>query len=136
MSDDIDVSIGGRSDVRTPRGFAVYGSVTDGRGNVTRVQRSSAMGEPHCYVFCADAEGRSAYIHCGEPHAPSPHLDAAQARALAAALLRFADDARCQRAPAVVHIDADGRTAYVIDGRGNRIEMGTLIPSPDAKSST
>lgn len=89
----VDTSIGGNATERTPRGFAIYGSVMDGHGNVTRVQRSSAMGTPRCYVFCTDAEGRSAFIHCGEPHAPAPHLDAPQARALAAALLRFADDA-------------------------------------------
>lgn len=80
----------------TPRGFAIYGRVTDDRGNVTRVQKSSAVGGPYCYVFTHDEEGREVVPCVGAPcgySAVSPHLTAAQARELAALLLRFADHA-------------------------------------------
>ncbi len=110
MNDGIDTSIGGNATERTARGFAIYGSVTDNRGSVTRVQRSSAMGEPRAWVFCVDAEGRMAYTFQGKPNAPAPHLDAAQARELAAALLRFADDAESSAtAPIAWGGEDDGR---------------------------
>ena len=104
MTDPIDTSIGGNAPERTARGFAVYGSVTDERGNIVRVQRSSAMGDPRCHVFTHDGHDRNC-VPCVGAHdgwlAVSPHLDATQARALAAALLRFADDAEAT-APSVV----------------------------------
>ena len=90
-------SIGGNAAEHTPRGFAVYGRVTDGRGNVVRVQRSSAVGDPHCYVFVNDSDGRE--FRVGVPGCDhgvsvvSPHLNATEARALAALLVAFADDA-------------------------------------------
>ena len=90
-------SIGGNAAEHTSRGFAVYGRVTDGRGNVVRVQRSSIVGEPHCYVFVNDSDGRE--FRVGVPGCDhgvavvSPHLNADQARALAALLVAFADDA-------------------------------------------
>ena len=96
MTDPIDTSIGGNAPERTARGFAVYGSVTDERGNVTRVQRSSAMGRVRAWVFTKGADGEECSPCTGTRYgvcAVSPHLDATQARALAAALLRFADDA-------------------------------------------
>lgn len=90
-------SIGGTADEYTERGFAIYGKVTDDRGNVTRVQRSSAVGGPYCYLFTQDAQGRRAYLHLSDLCAPAPHLTAQQARDLAALLLRFADDAEGDR---------------------------------------
>ena len=90
-------SIGGNAAEHTPRGFAVYGRVTDGRGNVVRVQRSSVVGDPHCYVFVNDSDGRE--FRVGVPGCDhgvavvSPHLNAPEARALAALLVAFADDA-------------------------------------------
>lgn len=104
MTDPIDTSIGGNAPERTARGFAVYGSVTDERGNVTRVQRSSAMGRVRAWVFTHGADGEDCSPCTGTRYgvcAASPHLDATQARALAAALLRFADDAE-ETAPSVV----------------------------------
>ena len=90
-------SIGGNAAEHTPRGFAVYGRVTDGRGNEVRVQRSSVVGDPHCYVFVNDSDGRE--FRVGVPGCDhgvsvvSPHLNATEARALAALLVAFADDA-------------------------------------------
>jgi len=89
--------IGGHAAEHTPRGFAVYGRVTDGYGSVVRVQRSSAMGEPRCRVFVNDSDGRE--FRMGVPGCDhgvavvSPHLNATEARALAALLVAFADDA-------------------------------------------
>ena len=89
--------IGGHASEYTPRGFAVYGRVTDGRGNVVRVQRSSACGDPCCYVFVNDSAGRefvTGVVGCeGGISVVSPHLNATEARALAALLVAFADDA-------------------------------------------
>ena len=92
----VNTAIDGVSEERPPRGFAVYGKVTDDRGNVTRVQRSSACGGPYCYVFTHDAEGRDHLTGIvgfpGGVATISPHLTREQARELAAALLRFADE--------------------------------------------
>ena len=90
MSDEnIDTSIGGNAEERTQRGFAIYGRIVDSHGNVTRVQRSSAMGGPYCHVFTKDGDGRDV-VPCvgarGNVLSVSPHLDATQARALAALL--------------------------------------------------
>ena len=76
---------------RTPRGFAIYGEYKDSRGNRIRVQESSDASGAHCWIFTHDAEGRSAYIHNAEMHSAAPHLTKAQARRVAAALLRFAN---------------------------------------------
>lgn len=78
----------------TERGLMVYGQVRDDRGDVVRVQDSSAAAKAYCYVFVHDDEGRSARL-C--PEAPggatavAAHLTRAQARRLARLLLRFAD---------------------------------------------
>jgi hypothetical protein len=75
---------------------ASYGSVTDDRGNVISVRNSSASEQPRAWVFIRDRDG-SVGAPCGDTpdgvRVPVPHLAAAQARELAAALLRFADDA-------------------------------------------
>ena len=95
MSDGSD--IGGHAAEYTPRGFAIYGRVTDGQGSVIRVQRSSAMGEPKCRVCVSDSEGHevsTGVAGCeGGIAVVSPHLNATEARALAALLVAFADDA-------------------------------------------
>lgn len=92
----IDTAIGGVSEERTERGFAIYGRVVDDHGNTVRVQRSSACGEAHCHVFTRNAEGRDHEVGVvGAPNgvlAATPHLNRAQARELAWALLRFADE--------------------------------------------
>lgn len=79
---------------RTPRGFAVYASLTDARGQKVRVQRSSEIGAPKCWVFTHDREGRDHTVHhmLGVVTA-SPYLNRKQARKLAQALLAFADGA-------------------------------------------
>jgi len=79
---------------RTPRGFAVFGRVTDGRGNVVRVQESSAAEGRFCWVFTRDEDDHSVVPCVAAPggySAVAPHLNPAQARELAALLLRFAD---------------------------------------------
>lgn len=78
---------------RTPRGFTIYGEYKDSRNQTVRVQESSSAAGPHCWIFCNDQDGTDAVIHLGRPMARSPHLTPAQARRVAAALLRFADGA-------------------------------------------
>jgi len=70
----------------TNRGFAKI-EVTDTRGCICRVQRSSAACVDAVWIFCDDPNG--AY----QDGKPSPHLDADQAREVARALLAFADNA-------------------------------------------
>lgn len=81
---------------RTPRGFAVYGSVVDARGNTVRAQRSSEIGAPRCWLFVRNELGHD---HELTP-APgirngvdvvTPYLSRKQARRLAHALLAFAE---------------------------------------------
>lgn len=81
------------SNKRTPRGFAIYGEVADDRGNVTIIQQSSAIGGPYCWIFVKDKDGKDTVMVTppGVPMAVSPHLTKAQARHVAAALLRFAN---------------------------------------------
>lgn len=83
---------------------ASYGSVTDDRGNVISVRNSSASEQPRAWVFIRDRDG-SVGAPCEDTpdgvRIPVPHLNATQARGLAAALLRFADDAE-GTAPSVV----------------------------------
>ena len=83
---------------------ASYGSVTDDRGNVISVRNSSASDQPRAWVFIRDRDG-SVGAPCEDTpdgvRIPVPHLAATQARELAAALLRFADDAE-GTAPSVV----------------------------------
>ena len=76
---------------RTERGFAIYGEYKDSRGNSIRVQQSSAVGGPFCWLFVKDREGCEVYQHMGQYSAVSPHLTRAQARRIGKALLRFAD---------------------------------------------
>ena len=67
----------------TQRGFAIYGRVEDSRGVVVRVQKSSAIGEPHAWIFVDDPNG--VYTD-GKP---APHLSREQAKAVVAALQLF-----------------------------------------------
>ena len=60
--------------------------VTDTRGCICRVQRSSAACVDAVWIFCDDPKG---VYDCN----PAPHLDADQAREVARALLAFADNA-------------------------------------------
>jgi hypothetical protein len=72
------------------------------------------MGEPRCWVFTADSAGRDVVPCSGVPHGftgVSPHLDAEQARQLAAALLRFADDAEPGVAPPPAVVSAEEAAA-------------------------
>jgi len=70
----------------TNRGFAKI-EITDTRGCICRVQRSSAVLIDAVWIFCDDPNG----VY-GDGNA-SPHLDADQAREVARALLAFADNA-------------------------------------------
>lgn len=76
---------------RTPRGFSVYSEIKDSNGRTIRVQESSRADGPCVWIFCTDADGADAVMHVGKPMAFSPHLTKAQARRVAAALLRFAN---------------------------------------------
>jgi hypothetical protein len=76
---------------RTPRGFAVYGEYKDRDGRTVRIQESSRLDGPLCWIFCNDKDGRSAVMHLGQPTSIAPHLTRAQARRVAKALLKFAD---------------------------------------------
>lgn len=63
------------------RGFTTVGGLTDNRGTKVRVKESSAMGEACCWVFVSNPAWKDA----------APHLNASQARELAAMLNQFAD---------------------------------------------
>lgn len=78
---------------RTERGFAIFGKVVDSRGNTITVQESSDAGGIYAWLFSRNRHGETATVHhvTREPLAASPHLTRAQARKLAAILLRFAD---------------------------------------------
>lgn len=84
---------------RTDRGFSIYDEFEDSRGNMIRVQQSSACGDEDfnardfCWVFAHNPFGEDAIIHLGRPQSISPHLTKGQARRLANALLAFCDDA-------------------------------------------
>jgi hypothetical protein len=75
---------------RTPRGFEIFGEYKDSRGNVVRLQQSSAAGVPFVWIFVHGPNGNDVYEHLGKFTAVSPHLTRAQARRIARALLRFA----------------------------------------------
>jgi hypothetical protein len=95
VSDGSD--IGGHAAEYTQRGFAIYGRVTDRQGSIIRMQRSSTMSKPKYRVFVNDSEGREFRVGVpGCDHSVavvSPHLNAVEARRLAALLVAFADDA-------------------------------------------
>ena len=71
----------------TPRGFEDFTTLTDSHGNNIVVRESSEVGEPRVWVFCHPLG-----VALGDT---SPYLNAAQARALARGLLRFAR--QCKR---------------------------------------
>lgn len=75
---------------RTPRGFAVYSQMKDRKGQEVRVQMSSEMGGPFCWIFCKK-DGADGVMHLGNWQSFSPYLTRAQARRVAKALLKFAD---------------------------------------------
>ena len=137
MSDEnIDTSIGGNAEERTQRGFAIYGRIVDSHGNVTRVQRSSAMGGPYCHVFTKDGDGRDV-VPCvgarGNVLSVSPHLDATQARALAALLVAFADDAE---AAALGDVPDDGHRYSPSSANSSRSACAVCGYDRDAHDAT
>lgn len=75
------------------RGLYEYGAIVDTRDQTIVVRTSSSAEERACWVFTKDAYGKDAVLHLGKPQARSPHLNPSQARRLAAALLRLADEA-------------------------------------------
>lgn len=76
---------------RTPRGFEIFGEYKDSRGNVVRLQESSACGGPYVWIFVHNKDGNEVFEHLGTHHAVAPHLTRAQARRIGNALLRFAE---------------------------------------------
>lgn len=69
----------------TIRGFAKV-EVTDTRGCICRIQRSSSAELDAVWIFCDDTKG--VYLD-GKP---APHLDRNQALKVARALMAFADN--------------------------------------------
>ena len=90
---------------RTARGFAVYTESQDTYGALVTVQRSSMASGRRCWVSARGGYtlgARQLELSKEDPRQPgqnivndntSAHLSPAQARRLAAALLRFADGA-------------------------------------------
>ena len=68
---------------RTERGFGMI-EVTDTRGCICRVQRSSADPLDRIWIFCDDPDE----VYKSDP---APYLNPEQAREVAKALLYFAD---------------------------------------------
>ncbi len=84
----------GREMKRTSRGFGIYGEYKDSRGNVVRIQESSAVGGPYCWIFVTNKDGNEIVPCVGAPNgmaAASPHLSRVEARRVAMALLKFAE---------------------------------------------
>jgi len=78
----------------TERGFAVYCEFQDAAGQSVRVQESSEIGDPRCWVFTTFADGSSIQRHDPSPDGytvAEPYLSRKQARKLARALLAFAE---------------------------------------------
>lgn len=74
---------------KTSRGFPIFAEFTDSYHNTIRVQESSNAEKHCCWIFVTDAQGRSAFEHCGELTSPSAHLTKAQAKRLVRALNVF-----------------------------------------------
>lgn len=70
---------------RDNRGFGIYTEFKDLYGNNVVVKQSSSAQHDACWIFCNDP---------ADKNSPAPHLSRAQARRVAAALLRFAGGAR------------------------------------------
>ena len=77
---------------KTNRGFKIYGEYKDSRKNKIRIQESSSAEGSYCWIFVEDSSGQDAIIHLGKPQSISPHLSKKQAKRIANALLRFADE--------------------------------------------
>ena len=78
----------------TQRGFAVFAEFQDSAGQSVRVQESSEIGEPRCWIFTHFSDGSSIQKHPPSPEGytvAEPYLSREQARELARALLVFAD---------------------------------------------
>lgn len=82
----------GRTPYRDHRGLRNYTEFADTRGCTVRVKQSSAFGLRHCWVFCTNTTG--AYTDRSTDADAPVHLTVAQARRLAAALLRFVKEAQ------------------------------------------
>ena len=82
----------------TQRGFGIYGRFEDCDRNEVRVQESSFMGEPSCWVLAKDRQGRTFETGVvGVQHGVvvvSPRLNVSQARELIAALQLFVNESR------------------------------------------
>lgn len=68
----------------TERGFAIYGHITDSRGNRIRVQESSAADDSYVWLFLDARAGEENPVDQVEPH-----LSVEQATELRDALNRF-----------------------------------------------
>ena len=68
----------------TQRGFRDFASFKDSHGNPVTVRESSQVGEPCVWVFCHHEQIFGCHVDT------APHLNAAQARVLAEALMEFA----------------------------------------------
>lgn len=79
---------------RTQRGFRIYGEYKVSRLCTVRIQESSSAAGRFVWIFCHNEKGEDAIVHLGKPHAVSPHLSRAQARRVANALLKFADEGK------------------------------------------
>lgn len=81
----------------TERGFAVYDTVPkDARGQRVRVQESSEIGGPYCWVFVDGGAFFPPHADRCVPdywHYPQAYLTVEQAKAVRDALTAFIDDA-------------------------------------------
>ena len=74
----------------TNRGFENFAKFTDTHHNLIVVRESSQIGAPCVWIF-SRANDDAAGLAC-----TAPHLNAAQCRTLAAALIEFADKAEAE----------------------------------------
>lgn len=73
----------------TPRGFADYGLIVDGRGNTITVRQSSSAEGHYVWLFVKNVAGANGVFHLGEWQSASPHMGVREARMLIEALERF-----------------------------------------------
>jgi len=80
---------------KTNRGFPIYSEFKDTYKNTIRVQMSSSACAPRCWVFVKDKDGNDGVFDkaTGQYISATAHLSKAQARRLARALLKFAEEA-------------------------------------------
>jgi len=81
---------------KTDRGFKIYSQSKDTYKNTITIQESSAACRPRCWIFVHNKDGLAGSwdASTGSYISVAAHLSPSQARRVAKALLKFADEVR------------------------------------------